>query len=518
VHQPRETELKLLGAPGDLERLARADFLAAAETLGSVSIRTGYFDTPDRDFKKHGLFVRVRNSGDHWIQSVKQTSGVDRFESERVVSGPSPSLRLPEDLPALSAVTSAGALEQVFATQVQRKSFLLAANGATIEISFDRGDIVAPDGQVEPISEVELELKHGERAELFRIARRLSESAPVSFSLVSKGERGFLLTEKRSGRPHKAPKVHLSPGVSVAVSFATVCRACLHDFMLNLPASRSASDPISDQVLDIETVHQTRVAIRRLRAAMNFFRPCVEDREFGELKDGLRWISGLLGTARDFDVWQEDTIDRKAAAQKPGEGYSDLAAAMEERRLGAHRQLAEAIESQRLRLLLLDLAVWLEAGDWRTEIDRADKTPLLAFLEPRMRKAIRRLKRRGRNLETLGEHAQHKLRIRAKELRYSIEFFMDVLTTTTGRRRARIVLRALEDFQAAIGKMHDSASLAHFLCATFGAGHPNLDQRFARTAAFAAGRLTASPPRRKKLERKAARAFAKFARTRISWA
>ncbi|SFK10669.1 CYTH and CHAD domain-containing protein [Methylocapsa palsarum] len=516
MRQPRETELKFLAAPEDLERIAKAEFLASAEHLCSASIRTSYFDTPDRDFRKHGLLVRVRNFGDHWIQSVKQASGVERFESEREIDEPSPSLRLPGDLPPSCGVTCADNLKEQFASQVQRKTFLLAASGAVIEIAFDRGDIVTPDGKIQQISEIELELKDGDPAGLFGLARQLAENAPVSFSLLSKGERGFLLAEKQSGLPHKASKVHLSRELSVAQSFAAIGRMLLHDFMLNLSPPPPASVRVSDQILDVETVHQTRVAIRRLRAAMNFFRPCVEDQEFAQLKDGLRWISGLLGAARNFDVWQEETLGRKVASLKVAEGYRELSAAMEEKRLHSHQELTEAIGSLRLRLLILDLAIWLEAGEWRSTGKPADMTPLIDFVKPRMRAAARKLRRQGRNFATLGKEQQHALRIRAKKLRYCIEFFLDLFETSRGRRRAKKLLRALEDLQASIGKMHDDDSLGDFLADAFVGGRHDRERRLSPTAAFAAGRLCASHPRRKKLERKAAKGFAKFAGTRIS--
>jgi inorganic triphosphatase YgiF len=422
---------------------------------------------------------------------------------------------LPDDLPDELDVDRSANLRELFATQVQRKSFVLVSNGATMEISFDRGDIVTADGQVQPISEIELELKHGDRAELFRLARRVVESAPVSFSLVSKGERGFLAAEKKSAVARKASKIHLSRDATVADAFVAICRACLHDFMLNLPASHLSSDSRADRAMDIETVHQARVAIRRLRTAMSFFRPCVEDADFARLQVGFRWISGLLGTARDFDVWQAETIDRELARQKPGEGYLELASAMEERRINAHRQLAEAVKSPRLGLLLLDLAIWLEAGEWR--VNRNESTsPLLSFLQPQMRKTVRRLRRKGRNLNALDEHAQHGLRIRAKKLRYSIEFFASLLDTPKQRRRARRALKALEEFQAAIGKLHDSATLAEFLSANFGGGGDQ-DAECDRAASFAAGRLAASPIRRGKIHNAAGRSFTRFSKTRISF-
>ncbi len=53
---------------------------------------------------------------------------------------------------------------------------------------------------------------------------------------------------------------------------------------------------------DAEAVHQIRVAITRLRAAVAFFAPIVVDAEWLRLKKEIAWLNGSLGAARDSDV------------------------------------------------------------------------------------------------------------------------------------------------------------------------------------------------------------------------
>src|SRR4029434_4777431 len=53
---------------------------------------------------------------------------------------------------------------------------------------------------------------------------------------------------------------------------------------------------------DTEAVHQIRVAITRLRAAVAFFAPIVVDAEWLRLKKEIAWLNGPLGAARDSDV------------------------------------------------------------------------------------------------------------------------------------------------------------------------------------------------------------------------
>src|SRR4029450_5088890 len=52
--------------------------------------------------------------------------------------------------------------------------------------------------QSSPLCEVELELKRGESAELFKLARMLAEEVPVQLAVKSKAEHGYALI---AGRP-----------------------------------------------------------------------------------------------------------------------------------------------------------------------------------------------------------------------------------------------------------------------------------------------------------------------------
>jgi CHAD domain-containing protein len=52
---------------------------------------------------------------------------------------------------------------------------------------------------------------------------------------------------------------------------------------------------------DPEGLHQARVAVRRLRAAMSLFGELLRD-DGTEVKNELKWIMGEFGPAREMDV------------------------------------------------------------------------------------------------------------------------------------------------------------------------------------------------------------------------
>ena len=86
------------------------------------------------------------------------------------------------------------------------------------------------------ISELELELKHGDRRIAFAAARTLAAQAPLSLSLISKAERGHRLLAHAIAEPVKPSALHLSGDMTIDATFGATCRACLHDFMLNAAA------------------------------------------------------------------------------------------------------------------------------------------------------------------------------------------------------------------------------------------------------------------------------------------
>jgi CHAD domain-containing protein len=53
---------------------------------------------------------------------------------------------------------------------------------------------------------------------------------------------------------------------------------------------------------DIEAVHKMRVASRRLRAALEAFKPCADPKSFIKVNRQVKKLADHLGTVRDTDV------------------------------------------------------------------------------------------------------------------------------------------------------------------------------------------------------------------------
>src|SRR5579871_106778 len=188
----QEIELRFAASERDLKRIARSSALHGFQ-LGPAAthhLKTVYFDTPGLSLCKGGYALRVRQNGHGFIQTVKGASSgalaSERNEYECPLESADPDLaRVPdEDLRhLLQALANGASIEPVLETEIMRTTRAVKSPlGDEIELAVDRGEIrTLTNGHAAlPVSEVELELKSGERSALYDVARRLSRKTPLT--------------------------------------------------------------------------------------------------------------------------------------------------------------------------------------------------------------------------------------------------------------------------------------------------------------------------------------------------
>ena len=298
------------------------------------------------------------------------------------------------------------------------------------------------------------------------------------------------------GMPKTASVPALKPEMTALAAFLAIARTCLHDFMLNEAALASPAD--------IEGVHQARIAIRRLRAAFSLFAPLIGDPQFAHLKGELKWIARLLGAARDLDVLASDpAIPKEADA---------LTSAISHRRDAAHSALAESLGSRRMRLFLLDLAIWLDQGSWTAARRRPLAKPVMDIVCALLERRLAKLRKACRDLIHLGPRKRHRIRIAAKKLRYMCEFFEILVAGGAAKGSYRKLIRALKKLQDNLGTLQDAATMAMLLTDIVeAADEPDSLKREADRMAKAAG------IDRKEELRKAEKAAAKIRDAKPFW-
>lgn len=460
-----EIELKLAAIPSDLPALKRALETMDKRCSTAASLLTSiYYDSSDLKLRQHNLTLRVREQDGQHVQTLKagDLMGADlvsRGEWEDIVAGDQPDLDAPETGRRLKGKVKKGELRPLFTTIVQRTVIELEPRPSTrIEAAIDEGEIRDIGRRtVEPLSEVELEIKSGERAAIYEVALRLLDVAPVRIESRSKAERGYALVAADGGRPQpvQVKPITLEVAMTVEAVLQRIGRSCLAHLLWNEPAA------LWDQP---EGIHQMRVAVRRLRSVLSAVKPMLPDEHQRWTSDELKWLAGALGPARNWDVFAVNLLEPVERARPLERDLEHLAEAAEQRRRAAYDDAKQAILSQQYTGAMLTLARWFEAREWRDQPVSEHAALLLAsigdvapgLIERRWRQSRKRSKR----FDELTPAQRHKLRIALKKLRYTIEFLQSLFD----KAKVKDFTKLLTPLQDDLGQINDVRT-AHELLA-----------------------------------------------------
>jgi inorganic triphosphatase YgiF len=509
---PLEVEIKLELPAAALRQFRKLPLIrelkASAKRSAPVSV---YFDTDTQKLRRRGMTLRVRRNGERYVQTIKATghSGIlARSEWETEIADGQPDLSRARGT-ALGDVLTAKSwrkLKPQFETRVRRTVFPLERDGAVIELALDEGTIETGAASMR-LCEIELELQSGDKASVFEAARLMARALPVQLALTSKSERGYRLVDGTQDAPVKFAGVMLRPEMAARDAFRAIGYACLQQMADNEAALRKD---------DAEGVHQMRVGLRRLRAAISLFAALLDDPQTETIKAELKWLTGELGPARELEVLIARVV--KPMRRTAGwDGIPKLSRQFTRQRTAALTRAREAIDSARYRLLKIDIAAWLEIGQWANPQDDLvrdrGELPIETFAAEQLSRRRRKLRKRVKAFADLDPRRRHKLRIQAKKLRYATDFFSGLFSgKAAGKRRAEFIA-ALEAVQDALGDLNDIAVHENIISA---AGTRR--RRTSRKKAFAAGLLTGREDARFDAAMAAAEtALASFAKAKPYW-
>jgi CHAD domain-containing protein len=231
-----------------------------------------------------------------------------------------------------------------------------------------------------------------------------------------------------------------------------------------------AHDPGTRLGRESESLHQMRVATRRLRAVLRAAQPVLVSEWADSLQNELTWLSELLGQARDLDVhiayFNEEAVGLDARDRKP---LAQFLAQLRNQRERVQQVVLSELKSarylelvRRLQLATLEPSVVESPVTLRELAKREFK---------KLRKAIRRL---GASPTPAKLHA---VRIKTKRARYAAE----LAVWSVGKPASRFIKRA-EAVQDLLGN-HQDALQAEASIRTF------LKQSTNVRAGFVAGRM-----------------------------
>jgi triphosphatase len=250
----------------------------------------------------------------------------------------------------------------------------------------------------------------------------------------------------------KAERIELAKNSSADDAVAVVFAACLRHWTANEAAALSGLDP--------EGVHEMRVALRRMRAAVSDFQEIIPAAQVSWLRRETKWLITSLAQARDWDVFLCELLAPVEAARPAHTGLAELRMAAEAEKQTGYAEARRAMGSPRYSALLARMRRWLSEKRWRQGSDRRRKSldtgKLAGRLLAKRYKAVLKL---GRDFEKLSPQERHQLRIALKKLRYTAEFFRSLYQ----KKREKVYFHVLAQLQNSLGHMNDIVVADHLL-------------------------------------------------------
>jgi CHAD domain-containing protein len=194
---------------------------------------------------------------------------------------------------------------------------------------------------------------------------------------------------------------------------------------------------------DPESVHDMRVATRRLRSILRATRRMLDPDWVLFVRGELAWVGDLLGAVRELDVLGA-TLSEDASMLSGGDAVvaPSLLQPLGVERAAALGQMAEGLESTRFERLLVTLESASAEPPWNGREQRLERVAAKEF---------RRLRKRARLNPEASNAALHKGRIRVKRARYAAELAVDA----RGKRAAKFI-SAAKNLQDLLGEHQDA--------------------------------------------------------------
>lgn len=249
----------------------------------------------------------------------------------------------------------------------------------------------------------------------------------------------------------KARPIKLLASDSIEDAAVCVFSAVLDHFESNLQLFKAHQS--------VESVHQMRVALRRLRAATGLFKPALAGESLETARARAKEFGALLGKARDWDVFDDMLAQGPGAALSDDPAYHALLDALNLRRAAAYRAARAELEGPRLGAFLSQFRKAIAARDWEAGPGAMDEGSATGFARQTLDRLHKRVLKKTRSLARRTPEERHAARIALKKARYGAEFFESLFE----RDEAEAFAKTLGKIQDRLGAFNDMATADRLL-------------------------------------------------------
>jgi CHAD domain-containing protein len=255
----------------------------------------------------------------------------------------------------------------------------------------------------------------------------------------------FSENDVTTGKPAKYPSLQSSLSVSEAI--AIMLGHTLH-YLTEWEQEARTPD-------NIEGVHQTRVAFRRMRSILGSFRTVIPKNVSVPWRNSMRDLAGELGRARDADVFIDEALGEvRGKLDLPGqEALEDLAV---QYRACTYEAVCKMLDSKEYARFKTDFGTWIETRGWdRVSLKKKPRkrldSSLVSFARDVLDQQEHQVLEAGTYVDKHAADQMHRLRIECKKLRYAGEYFSPLFPGM------HLYIQEMKGLQDLLGVMHDVA-------------------------------------------------------------
>ncbi|MBN1965891.1 MAG: CHAD domain-containing protein, partial [Anaerolineae bacterium] len=244
-------------------------------------------------------------------------------------------------------------------------------------------------------------------------------------------------------------KVGMLPDDSMAEAGRKSLLFHFERMLFNEPGSRLGED--------IEAVHDMRVATRRMRSAFRLFAPFLDPDVTRPHIRQLQRLGRVLGEVRDLDVFKEKAGHFMQTA--PEVDLSPLLTAWDQRLVEARAALIAHLDNKKFDRFVEKFHVFVITPGMGARHLPAPSPVQVRHIAPRL---IYEHYEQVRAYEAVLEDAPpttlHALRIDCKRLRYTLEFFEEVMGP-----EVKMIIKEMKILQDHLGDLNDAEVVGHVL-------------------------------------------------------
>ncbi len=212
---------------------------------------------------------------------------------------------------------------------------------------------------------------------------------------------------------------------------------------------------------DIESVHQMRVAIRRMRSLFLLIGAAYKPKTVDKYSRDLRRIARALGRIRDLDVLIDDLEAFRPSLPAGDQAALDQVIDRLDSRRSEHRERLNALFDSKFyaRFLRQFARLCKKPGRGAKPLPKLEEPHQLRHVLPiLLHERLARVRAYDTVLPAADDAILHALRVEFKQLRYALEFFQPLLGRTTNS-----FLREAKEMQEILGRINDIAVFSDYM-------------------------------------------------------